>query len=57
MLEVSSWGEKYYIDFEQYCTQINEFDLSDYAYIEEFAQIGKLVRNISSNIFHIEVVS
>ena len=57
MLEVSSWGEKYYIDFEQYCTHINEFDLSDYAYIEEFAQIGKLVRDISSNIFHIEVVS
>ena len=46
-----------YIDFEQYCTHINEFDLSDYAYIEEFAQIGKLIRDISSNIFHIEVVS
>ena len=54
MLEVSSWGQKYYIDFEQYCTQINETALIDYTYMKTIVQVGEVIRNVASNILFLE---
>ena len=54
LLKVSSWGNEYYIDFDEYCEQVNR--LTKWYNAGPIVQgLGKLIRNYTYNILNIEV--